>query len=77
MKPFSARELVARVEAQLLRVGVDAIEKSHNRRLATIFAHAPVTIALLKGPQHVFKFVYQPMPDAGGGVEALRSSRRT
>jgi signal transduction histidine kinase/DNA-binding response OmpR family regulator len=56
VKPFSARELVARVEAQLLRVEVHAIETAHNRRLATIFAHAPVAIALLKGPRHVIEF---------------------
>ena len=56
VKPFSARELVARVEAQLLRAEVHAVEESHNRRLATIFAHAPVAIAILKGPQHVFEF---------------------
>jgi CheY-like chemotaxis protein len=53
VKPFSARELVARVEAQLLRAEVHAIEAAHNRRLGTIFAHAPVAMALLKGP-HVF-----------------------
>jgi signal transduction histidine kinase/DNA-binding response OmpR family regulator len=56
VKPFSARELVARVEAQLLRAEVEAIEEAHNRRLATIFTHAPVAIALLKGPQHVVQF---------------------
>ena len=56
VKPFSARELVARVEAQLLRAEVHAVEESHNRRLATIFTHAPVAIAILKGPQHVFEF---------------------
>ena len=56
VKPFSARELIARVESQLLRVEVHAIETAHNRRLATIFAHAPVAIALLKGPQHVIEF---------------------
>ena len=66
VKPFSARELVARVEAQLLRAEVHAIEESHNRRLATIFAHAPVAIALLKGPQHVFEFANESYLAAGG-----------
>src|SRR4029077_1877535 len=56
VKPFSARELIARVEAQLLRAEMQAAEESHNRRLATIFTHAPVAIAILKGPQHVFEF---------------------
>jgi signal transduction histidine kinase len=56
VKPFSARELITRVEAQLLRAEVRAIEESHTRRLTTIFQHAPVAIAILKGPQHVFEF---------------------
>jgi signal transduction histidine kinase len=55
-KPFSARELITRVEAQLLRAEVRAIQESHTRRLTTIFQHAPVAIAILKGPQHVFEF---------------------
>ena len=56
VKPFSSRELMARVEAQLLRAEVDAIAEAHDRKLSTIFTHAPVAIALLKGPQHVFQF---------------------
>jgi CheY-like chemotaxis protein len=69
VKPFSARELVARVEAQLLRAEVHAVEESHNRRLATIFAHAPVAIAILKGPQHVFEFANESyLQLAGGGM---------
>ncbi len=56
VKPFSARELITRVEAQLLRAEVRAIEESHTRRLTTIFQHAPVAIAILRGPQHVFEF---------------------
>jgi signal transduction histidine kinase/DNA-binding response OmpR family regulator len=56
VKPFSARELMTRTEAQLLRAEVHAIEESHERRLTTIFQHAPVAIAILKGPEHVFEF---------------------
>jgi PAS domain S-box-containing protein len=56
VKPFSARELITRIEAQLLRAEVHAIEASHTRRLTTIFQHAPVAIAIMKGPQHVFEF---------------------
>ena len=54
VKPFSARELMARVEAQLLRARVRAVEEAHARRLASIFAQAPVAIAILRGPDHVF-----------------------
>jgi signal transduction histidine kinase/DNA-binding response OmpR family regulator len=66
VKPFSARELITRVEAQLLRAEVRAIEESHTRRLTTIFQHAPVAIAILKGPQHVFEFANDSYLDIAG-----------
>jgi signal transduction histidine kinase/DNA-binding NarL/FixJ family response regulator len=56
VKPFSARELRARVEAQLLRGEVRAIAAAHDRRLREIFHRAPVAIAMLHGPEHVFEF---------------------
>jgi signal transduction histidine kinase/DNA-binding response OmpR family regulator len=59
-KPFSARELVARVQAQALRGKVRSVEEAHARRLASIFENAPVGVALLSGPQHVFEFANQP-----------------
>jgi signal transduction histidine kinase/DNA-binding response OmpR family regulator len=55
VKPFSARELLARVEAQLLRTRLRALEDANARRLASVFAQAPVAIALLRGPEHVFE----------------------
>ena len=55
-KPFSARELLARVEAQLVRVKMRTLEEAHAVRLASVFAHAPVGVAILKGPDHVFEF---------------------
>jgi signal transduction histidine kinase len=65
VKPFSARELVARVEG---RVQLDrtrrATERERERllasveaeraRLQTVFAQAPAAIAVLEGPRHVF-----------------------
>jgi signal transduction histidine kinase len=54
-KPFTARELIARIEAQLLRTRVRAVEEAHARRLASVFAQAPTAIALLRGPDHVFE----------------------
>ncbi len=54
-KPFSARELVARVETQLLHAMVRAAEAHHVRRLATVFEQAPVAMAILRGPEHVFE----------------------
>src|SRR5690606_34416225 len=64
VKPFSARELVARVQAQVLRAQMHSLEEAHTQRLASIFEHAPVGIAIMRGPSHVFEFVnpaYQAM----------------
>jgi signal transduction histidine kinase len=55
IKPFSARELVARVETQLLRGRIRGIEQAQRRRLLDIFAQAPAAIAILSGPEHVFE----------------------
>ncbi len=55
VKPFAARELMARVESQLLRARLRRVEDEHRRRLASIFANAPVAIAVLRGPDHVFE----------------------
>jgi signal transduction histidine kinase/DNA-binding response OmpR family regulator len=57
VKPFAARELLARLDRQLLRVRERALEASVGRRLATVFEHAPVGIALLEGPAHRYSFV--------------------
>ena len=56
VKPFSARELMARVEAQLLKAKLRSVEDVHAARLAGVFAHAPVGIAILRGPEHVYEF---------------------
>ncbi|PTL82795.1 ATP-binding protein [Vitiosangium sp. GDMCC 1.1324] len=56
VKPFSTRELVARVEAQLARARLRALEEEHGKRLARVFQHAPVGIAIMRGPEHVFEF---------------------
>jgi len=55
VKPFSARELIAHVETQLSRAELRRVQEQHARRLATIFANAPVGICLLHGPEHVYE----------------------
>src|SRR5690606_829846 len=55
VKPFSARELVARVDALLLRRQLGAVERAHAAHVARMFEHAPVAIALLRGPEHQFE----------------------
>ncbi|MCP3103995.1 ATP-binding protein [Myxococcus sp. K15C18031901] len=56
VKPFSARELKARVETQLTKARLQAIEEAHARRLTSVFKYAPVGIAILRGPTHVYEF---------------------
>ena len=56
VKPFSARELVARVESQLARARLRTVEAEHHQRLARVFQHAPVAIVIVRGPDHVFEF---------------------
>ena len=60
VKPFSARELRARVDAQILRSEIRATQEAHARRLADIFRQAPVAIAILRGPDHTYEFANDP-----------------
>jgi signal transduction histidine kinase/ActR/RegA family two-component response regulator len=60
VKPFTGRELIARVEAQLLRARIRSIEDEHRRRVAEVFTHAPVAIAVLRGPTHVYELANGP-----------------
>jgi signal transduction histidine kinase/DNA-binding response OmpR family regulator len=55
VKPFLGRELVARVESQLLRARMRALERDHAQRMSAVFQQAPVAIAILRGPQHVYE----------------------
>ncbi|HEX2457848.1 MAG TPA: ATP-binding protein [Vicinamibacterales bacterium] len=60
IKPFSARELLSRVESQLLRARIRRVEELHHRRLMTIFTHAPVGICVFRGPEHIYEFANPP-----------------
>jgi signal transduction histidine kinase/DNA-binding response OmpR family regulator len=55
VKPFSARELIARVEMLLLRASIRAVENLQRRQLADIFRQAPAAIAILRGPDHTYE----------------------
>ncbi len=67
VKPFSARELVARIEAQLVRTKLRSLEEAHALRLTSVFEHAPVGIAILSGPQHVYEFANRQYLELVGG----------
>jgi signal transduction histidine kinase len=71
VKPFTARELVARAEAQLLRARVRAAEDEHRRRLASVFSHAPVGIAVLRGPAHVYELANDPYLELVNGRDIV------
>jgi PAS domain S-box-containing protein len=61
VKPFSARELVARVSSllELTRVRREALAalRDSERRTRALFQQAPGFICVLSGPNHVFEFV--------------------
>jgi signal transduction histidine kinase len=57
VKPFSSRELVARIEVQLIRARMQGVQEALDRRLADVFRDAPVAVALLSGPEHLFQYV--------------------
>jgi signal transduction histidine kinase len=56
VKPFSARELLARIDAHLARRSLRRLERQHARQLASVFENAPVAIAMLRGPELVYDF---------------------
>lgn len=59
VKPFSARELLARIEARLeiARLHREAEErvKAERQHLYDLFEQAPAVIVVLRGPDHVFE----------------------
>ncbi|HVP60519.1 MAG TPA: ATP-binding protein [Myxococcaceae bacterium] len=59
VKPFSARELMARVDARLVRAKLRVVEERQTERMRSIFRDAPVGIAIMTGPEHCFEFVNQ------------------
>ena len=52
VKPFSARELLARVGGML---AIARVRETERRRLREIFERAPAFIATLRGPTHIFE----------------------
>jgi signal transduction histidine kinase/DNA-binding response OmpR family regulator len=56
VKPFSSRELLARIDAHLARRMLRRLERQHARQLAAVFDNAPVALAMLRGPDLVYEF---------------------
>jgi signal transduction histidine kinase len=76
VKPFSARELIARIDAQLMRAKLRSLEEAHARELADVFAHAPVGVAVLRGPEHVYDFANDSYLELVGGRPLLGKAIR-
>jgi CheY-like chemotaxis protein len=55
VKPFSGRELTARLDVLRERRQARMVESTVARRTQSIFSQAPVAIAILRGPLHVFE----------------------
>ncbi len=55
VKPFSARELVTRVDSQLMRSRIRQAERAHMVRMANTFQQAPAAIAIVRGPSLDFE----------------------
>ena len=53
VKPFTARDLIGRVEAQLIRGRERAIREEQRRQLYELFMQAPTLIVLLRGEQFI------------------------
>ena len=71
VKPFSSRELIARIEVQLMRVRMKNAQEALDRRLADVFRDAPVAVALLSGPSHVFQYVNENHRALTPGMEVI------
>ncbi|HYX38335.1 MAG TPA: ATP-binding protein [Oligoflexus sp.] len=54
VKPFSARELLARVQTQLQVSRLRAAVDEERARMFSIFMQAPIAICILDGPDHIF-----------------------
>ena len=55
IKPFSSHDLAARIEVLRLRRQARMVDVAVARRTQSIFSQAPVAIAILRGPEHVFE----------------------
>ncbi|SFU87421.1 ATP-binding protein [Pseudoduganella namucuonensis] len=71
VKPFSAKELLTRVDSQLMRHRMRQVESAHASRMAAVFRQAPMAIAILRGPALVFELLNQRFEELVGGREAM------
>lgn len=70
-KPFSARELVARIGVQLELARLRGAAEAERAKLRALFLNAPAFIALLKGPWGVIDFANELFLRLGRGREVI------
>jgi len=70
-KPFSARELVARVGSQLQLAQARQAASTERDRFRSLLTQVPALVNFLKGPDLVFDFVHPLTPRALGGRAVL------
>ncbi|MET0342178.1 MAG: ATP-binding protein [Polyangiales bacterium] len=76
VKPFSARELLASAEAQLARSKLRSVEEEYAHRMRAVFEHAPVGIAILRGPDLTFELANRDYKRLVGDRALLGKSLR-
>jgi PAS domain S-box-containing protein len=76
VKPFTARDLYARVENQLMRAHARREMQQAAERLQRLFAQVPVAIALLQGPEFTFAIANPPYCELVGRTELIGKTLR-
>jgi signal transduction histidine kinase/DNA-binding response OmpR family regulator len=76
VKPFSARELLARVATHLQIARLRAEAQTERARLHEIFMQAPTPVAVLTGPELVFEVANRPFCQMVGRGELVGSKLR-
>ncbi|HEY2722530.1 MAG TPA: ATP-binding protein, partial [Chitinophagaceae bacterium] len=66
VKPFSARELMTRVKAQ---INLARKRKSTEDHLRNLFVQAPAIIHIFRGPEHIFEFFHPAALSLTGGKD--------
>jgi signal transduction histidine kinase len=71
VKPFSAKELLARVSLQIERAQRRREVEHQRKSLHELFEQAPACIALMRGPDHVFEMANPPYLALFGGRDIV------
>ena len=71
VKPFSARELVARAETLVLAAQKRRREHAQREFLESLVSRAPVAIAVWTGPEHVFEIANEAFLSLTGRVDVI------